>query len=548
MYKLPWGFYSDSWLIDKMPDVFEIRVEEHPNGTILNPHKLTLYFGTNPMYLWGTGKMYHEVIYSQLGFMVLPIFLNRPGLEFVKHISYSLEAERDWLNNPIAPRTIGRVDIDKMTKTYLKQVYNIGELKDKELVKINDLSSKLVEATGNQLDKQYTVGYTPIYKNTSKFKSENRVISMIPMTMKNKEIIDVISNNALEYTSPFDKIYEQKGIYENVISLKTLKIDVTDELNKMFEDESGFYICLKTLPGFREGVVFDYDSTQNDNAKNYGFRLSIYRNSIVIILNSGDKFTYLDVPITLNFIVANSFVLKVEYNQGVELNINREIHRYKFPFKQPVFRDGSKGYLSGRSKSKQNVETGDLAEVGLFGFYISPSFKEKYLDMEPILPYPGIPVVKDSIVPVIENKTYSMPVNILLPSGTNSKKTTIANKQTTYKDIYLGNDNSDIKKITTTKISRNTYDSIYIPKDWNIYKVVGAPDPNFDNKTNSMFMFKKITSDIHIPLKVDISFKLPKWWTKDMKLFMSLKMIPIGKTLWYNYSKYRTGEDSFSPG
>ena len=548
MYKLPWGFYKDSWLIDKMPDVFEIRVEEHPSGIILNPKRLTVYFGTNPMYLWGTGKMYHETLYSQLGFMIIPTFLNRPGLEFVSSISYSLASERDWLGNPIGPRVIGRVNIDEMTKTYLKQVYNIGELKDKVLVKKNDMSSELVDATGDQLNKQYTVGYTPIYKNISDFKSKNDVVTMVPMTMKNGEILDIVSNTSLDYSSPFDKIYEQKGIYENVISLKTLKIDITNELDKMFENEKGFHICFKTLPGFREGVVIDYDSTQNYNDKNYGFRITVYRNQIVVIINSGDELKSLIIPVTLNFLIANSIMLNVEYDSRVELNINKETYRYKYPFKKPVFRKGSKGFLSGMSKSKQNVETGDLAEVGLFGFFIDTLFKEKYLAMEPILPYPGIPAVEDSLTPVIADKTYSMPVKIMLPSGTDSKKSTKHAVSNPYSNIYIGNLNSDIKKINAVSKLHYYYDvgpsyrNIYIPENWNIYKVIGRPDSEFDDKTDFMFMPKKITSDIHIPLKIDIHFKLPSWWTKDMKLFISLKMIPIGKSLWYNYSKYRTGE------
>ena len=541
MLRLSWGFYKDSWLIDPMPETFEIRVEEHPDGIRLNPSKLTLYFGANPMYLWGTGKLYHEVIFAQYGFIVVPLFLGRPGFELVSSISYSLEKERDWLDNPIGERVVGRADIDKMVKTYLNQIYGIEPLTTKTLVKPNDLSSKLVKADDSQLDKQYTVGYTPIYANTSDLTLNNDAVALIPLTLKNKSIYEVINNKELDYESPFDKIYITNGLYESVVSLKTVRVDITEQLDEMFKDEKGFNICFKLLPNFREGTLIDYGSTQNENDKNYGFRLDVNRNSITLILNNGDKFEYLTVPVTLSFITANAFFIKVEYGGTVEIRINDQVFKYRRQFKKPVFQDGIKGFLSGLSVSKQTVETGDLAEVGLFGYYVDPKFRDKYLAMEPILPYPGIPKVQDTLTPVFEDLTYSVPVKILLPQGTGSKKSTKPHKS--YGDMYLANDNSQVQKNEIDSFNRSSnYVETFIPVGWNVFRTLGRPDPNFDNKTDFIFMLKKLTSDIHIPLKIDIHFRLPEWWTKDMQLHMKLKMVPIGKSMWYPYEKYRTGE------
>jgi len=71
---LDWNFYFDSWLIDKIPDGFEIRIEEHPSGVSINPPELTCYFGANPIYLYGLGKLYHEVLMSPDGITVYPSF------------------------------------------------------------------------------------------------------------------------------------------------------------------------------------------------------------------------------------------------------------------------------------------------------------------------------------------------------------------------------------------------------------------------------------------------------------------------------------------
>jgi len=82
----------------------------------------------------------------------------------------------------------------------------------------------------------------------------------------------------------------------------------------------------------------------------------------------------------------------------------------------------------------------------------------------------------------------------------------------------------------------------YIPKGFKLYGALGNSDPGLDDSTDNCFMLTKISSDSHIPIRVDMSFKIPEWWTKDMDLEMELRIIPVDKTLWYHYKRFRTGE------
>ncbi|MCF6204323.1 MAG: LysR family transcriptional regulator, partial [Methylococcaceae bacterium] len=77
--ELKWGFYFDSWLIDKVPPGFEVKVIEDADGLRCVPESLTCYFGANPIYLNGLGKLWHEVLFSASGIAIYPMFLERPG-------------------------------------------------------------------------------------------------------------------------------------------------------------------------------------------------------------------------------------------------------------------------------------------------------------------------------------------------------------------------------------------------------------------------------------------------------------------------------------
>ncbi len=126
---LDWDFYFDDWLIDKVPDGFEIRVESHPNGEIINPPELDIYFGANPRYLYGTGKLLHEVIMSPSGIAVFPSFLDRPGFEFVESISFSLgfNESKDFHGNDVQEKHVGLVDVTEYMKNVTQVLHGVAD-------------------------------------------------------------------------------------------------------------------------------------------------------------------------------------------------------------------------------------------------------------------------------------------------------------------------------------------------------------------------------------------------------------------------------------
>jgi len=122
---LDWNFFFDDWLIDKVPDSYEITIEEHPNGLKINPPELTCYFGANPIYMYGEGKLLQEVIMSPAGFIVFPEFLQRPGFEFVEEGSFSVSfpEKYDFYGNSVIDKHVGMVNAKKYLESIFLNVY-----------------------------------------------------------------------------------------------------------------------------------------------------------------------------------------------------------------------------------------------------------------------------------------------------------------------------------------------------------------------------------------------------------------------------------------
>ena len=52
----------------------------------------------------------------------------------------------------------------------------------------------------------------------------------------------------------------------------------------------------------------------------------------------------------------------------------------------------------------------------------------------------------------------------------------------------------------------------------------------------------KVTSDVHIPLRIHMKFRLPEFYDRNTTYNMSLMFKSLDKFLWYEYTKFKTGE------
>ena len=528
---LHWGFFKDAWLIDKVPDIFPITFEEHPKGWRINPSKVTFYFGANPTYLWGEGKLYHEVLFGNLGFVFLPFFYGRPGLEFIESYKVTFVDDKDWVGNSAGIYKIGRVNIDDMIKSYIQKYYDVDPNKK---FQPGDLSSKLVKATGDEIKSQFQTEYNAIFKTISDMRNNLNCIWYSSFHSHNEEIIELTSNKEIPVITPFDTYYFVQAIYKNVLSFKDCRVDITKPLKVIFyeKDSNECFITFKTPTGFIEGVVIDYGYDDKS-----GFRLDIVKEGVDIYVN-GKKYHYAK---NLIFNTNNSFVIYIKFDSEVMIRINKDTTiRTKDKIPKPTIKDSDIAYISSFSKSNKYVETGNFEEFGIFKSFPNPDYIDRFLEFDPFLPFIQQDQKKEIPI-VLENLTFSCPASILIPNGFTSKED--GNKKTIpFNKVYLEDQNSNIEVATYSKVKNKDAVELNIPKNFNVYKVLGNEDKYFDDKTENCYMIKKISTDTHIPIKIDIEFKIPEWWNKEMELKMELRLVPIGRMLWYHYKRFKTGD------
>jgi len=531
--ELNWGFFKDSWLIDPAPANIPITFEEHPTGFVINPQTVTLYFGANPTYVWGEGKLYHETIFANLGFVIMPFFYDRPGYEFIKKFSVTINEDTDWLGNPSTIYKVGRVNLKDMIKSHIKKFYGVGDLADKITFKRGDPSTDLVKADDDAIKALYTPTLTPIYLSTDDLVSKTNVVWFSTMHDRGDSIYEAVSRSYWNVETPFDKIYFQQGIYENVLVLKNARLDVTNQMSAACDDSDGFTVCFKLPAGFTEGTLIDYGYTDSS-----GFRIDVLPAGIDVYVN-GTKY---HAAYNLSFKQANAVWIYVRYGDGVYVHINKEsIYLRDLNLLNINKTDNAPAYISGLSLTNRYVDTGNVEELGIFKGEVDTDTMLSYLSFDPMVPNNRTITTTDDDIPVIVNDlTFSVPAAIMIPNTYVSS--TQNSKTIPFEKIYIGDTNSNIEEGKYESESDLDGVKIYIPENFNFYDALGHPDTGLDDVTTNCFMIKKLSSDTHIPLKIYMEFQIPDWWTKDMILNMQLKLIPVDRMIWYHYKKFKTGD------
>ena len=528
--RLHWGFYNDSWLIDPIPETMPIRFEEHPNGWKINPSSIRFFFGANPEYVWGEGKLYHEVLFSDLGFIVMPFFYGRPGFEFVDSFKLSISENTDWLGKPSTIYKVGRADVTQMVKKQIEKFYDVAEDK---YFKAGDLSSELVEADDATVKTQYQTQYEHIFDTPSDMINNLGCIWYSTFHPdSNMNIIDLISNHTINVETPLDKVYFTQGIYENTLLLKDVRIDITEPMSSIFNDKqcNEFFITFKAPANFRPGTLIDYGSDIKS-----GFRIDVLKEGVDVYVN-GNKYHFAE---NLSFISPNSFMVYFKTMNTLTVRINDKTIAVDINEDMPTVLESDKAYLSSYSKSHKYVKTGDVEELGFFKHAPIESYIKSYMSFDTFLPF-SQPNSADTMPLLLDKFTYSAPASVFIPNSFQSKNST--NKVIPFEKIYIKDNNSNVNIADYEAKPKLDGSYLHMPKDNNVYGAIGHPDPDFDDHTEFCDMIKKISTDSHIPIQVDMKFKIPKWWTKDMHLNMDLRLVPINKMAWYAYKRYKTGE------
>lgn len=527
---LDWDFYYDSWLIDKVPDGLEIRIEETPKGFSFNPPSLTCYFGANPIYLYGEGKLFHEAIMSPNGFAIYPEFLGRPGFEFVSETSFSVSFDKakDFNGNSVIDKHVGWVDATSFLQLIEKNMYGMA---DNQYASIRTASSKLrmLNADDYRLQQEDLSQYQ-VFDTYQSMKDEGCTF-YCNMDGSTGSAVDNISGTSLATTSP-GTLITIPGNFGDVILLRNTYIELgATQIAALKSPE--FQILFSTQSSFREGILFDFGSTNNANANNYGFRLEILSVGLNIIMNTGAEYTEYNIPFEIDFRFPHRFSL-LKTGTYIIVAMDGDIVAIKDNASTDVivFDSSLKNYISGSYKeNNMNLSTGDIEEVAFFNQRIEDERMDLYTrSFIPIVKRGGITAINYENVPMSlsYNLTYAKPTYMFIPN-------------------FFGGDISNVYLHTSsdTVISAGGEDkSLTIPNGYKTQNVItNNLEENIDFTIGTKLpLLTKVTSDTHIPLKIKMVFQLPEWYDKKTTYSMRLITKSLKKFLWYSFRKYKTGE------
>ncbi len=528
--ELDWDFFYDSWLIDRIPDSLEIKIEEHPTGLYINPPSLTCYFGANPIYLYGLGKLLHEVIMSPTGIVVYPSFLHRPGFEFIEEITFSasFEEETDFSGNVVIDKHIGMVNAKKYLEGILYNIYGARP----EYVGVQTPSSDLRElGSSDYLLQGKGIAEYQIYQDVQEMSSDGCTF-FCRMGSRNKDyrLVDEINGTLIDIVSP-GAVVQTSGTYGSVVFLRYSYVLLPSYLRETLLLPQ-FQIFFSTMIGFRPGVIIDIGSTFYPDSSNYGFRLEVLTTGITVTANDGEIRTF-PLLFGFDFAVANR-VLITRNGDNFMLSVNGGMESsHSIPGAgNIVFGSDQNNMLSYDIEKGRNSPAGDIENLAFYSPTICQENMDKYSgDPIPFLSE-GTPSVEYEHIPVSlsYDLTYQSPARLNISNffGGDINR------------IYMVNLSNEIN----TAEDRGEIKSFSIPEGFKIDTVSTNNLVEYVDFTigEKIPVLTKLTSDTHIPLKIYMKFKVPDFWEKNNTYNISLVIRSVEKFLRYTYRKYKTGE------
>jgi len=541
---LDWNFYYDDWLIDKVPDGLEIKVVDRGNGPECVPSSLTCYFGANPIYLYGEGKLWHESLISPRGVAIFPEFLQRPGFEWIDRKSFEIDfsSTTDFFDRNVVAMHTGRVDATRYISDVLNTMYGLPH-NDFSNVKTASSTLRLMNSDDFRLIEK-GVSSLHLYGNSQEM-IDDKCILYSRMFIENGRPgpMDLISGSDLIATTPGAPILIP-GSFTRVLFLKYSHITIPEsQAHSMFQNDS-WTLIFRTLANFREGTLLDFGSTRYTDDPNYGAKVSIMVNHMDIVLNDGGRPNTYSFPLNIDFRFAHSWAITREGGVlSLSINGNLVSTHDVSTLGSVQYLSEFKNYISRTSVGEKSQYTGDIEELAMFSARMNPDKAEKFLEGRvPIMKKGGAAALDAENIPhaLSYGLTFSKPSDFYIPNYFNAD----------FFKFYL-KDKTDLVLVATTdseKISSSYRDdlepfkdkSILMPVGFNVDQVLAKEDGILSEEVP---VLTKLTSDTHIPLRIHMDFIVPtEFYDKDIVYNMRIVLKSLHRFLWYSFKKYKTGE------
>jgi len=541
---LDWNFYYDDWLIDKVPDGLEIKVVRDEEGELkCIPSSLTCYFGANPIYLYGEGKLWHESLISPRGMAIYPEFLGRPGFEWVSRETFSVSfpKEVNFHEQNVVSLHTGKVNATQYIKDVFLKMYGI---KEDEFTNIRTPSTTLRKLNHNDyILIEKGISDLQIYPSgTDMMMAGCALYTRMFIESGREGPTELMKGRDLPITSPGTPILVP-GIFTDVAFLKYSYVEISKDYQAgLFREK--FAIMLRTLPNFRAGIVLDFGCTSlSEDNTNYGMRLEMAAREVIVTLNDGNLNTFiLPCEVDLRFghswaIIRNDDTLTLSIDGAlVSQKSTAGIGRVKF---HPEY----KNYISRSSVSGQIETAGDIEELALFSQLPSDKVVEDFFDgTKPFIKKGGANQLERENIPssLSYELTYSKPTDFFIPNHFEADfyKYYLKNKDKVV--IIAGYDEDGTNSSYRDDLEPIEDKSLLVPLGYNIDQVLSIED---DEVSEEIPVLTKLTSDSHIPIKIHMDFIVPEgFYHQDVVYNIRLVMRSLDRFLWYSFKKFKTGE------
>ena len=560
---LDWDFYYDSWLIDKVEDGFTITVspdvKADDEGYYINdkgkkvkaklkcvPDHLDCYFGANPIYLYGEGKLWHECIVSPVGIAVYPIFLKRPGFEWVNRSSFSVKFDRslDFWGNSVIDKHKGRVNATRFIKSTLKSLYGV-DMDDYVGENTPSVTTTIMTSSQGELVAKTSYSEYQIFSSGQDMINKGCVFYCRMFVESGRSgPYEMVRGVDLPTYTPGD-IIQTPGIFTDVLFTKYsyVKIPKYYEQNLFTTDE--WTIMFRTNINFRPGVVVDFGASRmSDTDQNTGLYVEVQNSHLELIMNDGPLRLFDFLYDDMDFRFPHNFVIHRD-SEMVRLIVDgEELQRFDCSDVGVVsFSPSLDNYISKYSISNRISSMGDIEELTIFN-----GFPEEVIRFGEV----GIPLLKKGGVEAIvqENIPHSLPYGLTYSKPTDFY---IPNhfKSNFYKYYLKNKDNVVLVAGADTPLMNESYRgdlepyedmSLKIPNGFNVDTVITAELDGTDTG-EKVEVLTKLTSDVHNPLHIRLDFTVPEYFYDPKVTYsMKLRLKGVEKMLWYSYKRFKTGE------
>jgi hypothetical protein len=345
------------------------------------------------------------------------------------------------------------------------------------------------------------------------------------------------SNNVdLTIVSP-GAVIQSPGVFGSVVFLKYSYVILPSYIQNDILSQDSFQVFFTTEVDFRPGIVIDVGSTLYSDGINYGFRVDVNVDSVVVIANDGElrRFEFYH---QFDFRLPHRIMI-YRYFDTFSVSVDGEnLASYKIlDIGNIIFNSGTIGYISYSEYESRNVHTGDIEEVAMFSPPMSEGNIKKYFsDNTPFVKRGGNELIEYENIPVSlsYDLTYNKPTRLITSNFFGAE----------FKKIYTVDKYNNIEELTVENGKIDKENRSFIIS--NGFKIDNVSTLNEDNSGIEFVVgdkipaITKLTSDTHVPIKIYMKFKIPDFWDKKNTYNIKLVLRPLSKMLRYSYERLKT--------